>query len=914
MTSAQESPQLVSDGAGGAVITWEDHRSTTDWDNYAQRVDSGGNTLWTNNGTAISTAAEDQYSPQIASDGAGGAFITWTDDRSGSEDDIYAQRVDSGGSTLWKTDGTAICTADDDQTYPQLVSDGAGGAVITWMDYRNSSTANWDIYAQQVDASGTLGSPTWPANNPISTEGYDQEDPELVSDGSGGAIITWEDYRSGSGDGDIYAQRVDSSCSTLWSTNGIAICNAANEQWDQEMVSDGAGGAIIAWVDSRHAVGGDNYSIYAQRVDSSGSTLWTDNGTMICIELGDRHLGGLVSDGAGGAIIVWEDYRSTTDYDIYAQRVDSSGSTQWTNNGTLICNETKDQYSPKLVSDGAGGAIIGWSDYRSTTNFDIYAQRVDSSGSTQWTNNGTVICNETDDQYSPRLVSDGSGGAIIAWEDWRSVDGDIYAQRADSNGSAQWTANGTVICNETNLQYGASLDSDGAGGAIIAWTDERSDDGDIYAQRVDSSGSTQWTANGTAISTATDEQEDLELVSDGAGGAVIVWEDERSGEDDIYAQRVDSNGSTQWTANGAAISTAADDQQDPRLISDGAGGALIVWEDERSGDEDIYAQQVDAWGNETPPSGGGGGGVSPPPGTSYVYDIVTTSGEFTRDFSAESEDGNIELAIDAGTIGLTKEGQKLVKISIDEMDDPPDPPEESNRIGLTYDLGPDGATFDPPVSLTFHYDPDEIPEGVSEENLVIAVWDEDTGEWVDLECTVDPETNTITAKVSHFTPFSVVAFTHPAAFETSDLTILPGEVDPDEKVTIEVKVANIGSLSGSYQVTLKIDNVVVATKNIALAGGASQNIAFTTAKDAAGTYNVSVNGLSDTFTVRAAPAVAPLLPPAPGAPAPAAPPTPVPPPAPAAPPNWGLIGGIIAGIVAIIVLLVYLFWWRRRVA
>ena len=95
------------------------------------------------------------------------------------------------------------------------------------------------------------------------------------------------------------------------------------------------------------------------------------------------------------------------------------------------------------------------------------------------------------------------------------------------------------------------------------------------------------------------------------------------------------------------------------------------------------------------------------------------------------------------------------------MSDPPDPPEESHRIGLAYDFGPDGATFDPPAELTFTYDPDDIPADVDEENLVVAVWDEDAGEWVDLECTVDPATNTITAKVSHFTVFSVIAYPAP---------------------------------------------------------------------------------------------------------------------------------------------------------
>jgi len=284
------------------------------------------------------------------------------------------------------------------------------------------------------------------------------------------------------------------------------------------------------------------------------------------------------------------------------------------------------------------------------------------------------------------------------------------------------------------------------------------------------------------------------------------------------------------------------------------------------------------------------GGGTPPSGTTYVSNIVTIGGEFIKDVTVESVDGNVELAIDEGTIGLTKKGKKLIKISIDEMEDRPDPPKESNRIGLTYDLGPDGATFDPPITLTFTYNPDEIPEGVSEENLVIAMWDEEAGEWVDLVCTVDPETNTITASVSHFTAFSVLAYTHPAAFETSYSTILPREVEPDEKVTIGVKITNTGNLSGSYQVTLKIDNVVVDIKDITLEDGASQKVAFTTSKNVAGTYNVNINSLSGTFTVKPAPAVA--------APAPA-------------PPNWRLIGGIIAGCI-VVGLLVYFFVWRKR--
>jgi hypothetical protein len=51
----------------------------------------------------------------------------------------------------WPSDPTVnvpICTAANDQSSPQLVSDGAGGAIITWVDYRSGSYS--DVYAQNV--------------------------------------------------------------------------------------------------------------------------------------------------------------------------------------------------------------------------------------------------------------------------------------------------------------------------------------------------------------------------------------------------------------------------------------------------------------------------------------------------------------------------------------------------------------------------------------------------------------------------------------------------------------------------------------------------------------------------------------------------------------------------------------------
>ena len=278
-----------------------------------------------------------------------------------------------------------------------------------------------------------------------------------------------------------------------------------------------------------------------------------------------------------------------------------------------------------------------------------------------------------------------------------------------------------------------------------------------------------------------------------------------------------------------------------------------------------------------------------------VSDYVTDEGEFTEDVVFESEDGKVELTIYEETVGLIDE-EPLDEISITEMEDPPDPPADSSRIGLTYDLGPAGTTFDPAITLTFTYDEALIPEGAAEKNLVIAIWDGEN--WVDLPgpFTIDRANNTISTPVSHFTAFAVLAYTGPAAFATTDLVISPTEVDIGETVTISAVVTNTGDLSGDYQVVLEIDNVAVATKDVTLDGDTSQMVTFTTTMDTAGTYAINVNGLSGTVEAKAPP----VPPPAP----PVAPPAPPPPP-PVVPPvlppavNWWLIGGIIAGVIII---------------
>ncbi len=424
-------------------------------------------------GIPISTAANDQINATITSDGANGSIMTWQDKRSGKFE-IYAQRTNPSGNPIWATNGVAICTQDSN-FLPNIVSDGAGGAIIAWQSYRGSATA--DIYVQHVSSTGAV----LLANNgaPLCTVVFDQINIAMVSDGLGGAVLTWMDYRSNNGFADIYAQRVSSLGVMLWTANGVSICNQAAEQNGPKIINDGSGGAFVTWADNRAG----NFDIYSQRIGSGGAVMFTTNGVATCTMATDQTKPDLCSDGANGIIVTWTDFRSTTDLNIYAQRMGPALAIVWTVDGVVMNNNVAyDQTDPQIVSDGVGGAIIAWADKRTGITSDIYAQRVNSTGAVQWTATGVIICTASGDQIKPQIISDGNSGAYFVWEDHRNAgNSDIYAQRIASNAALNWAATGFAICTNNNDQASPRMYINGNQGAIVVWQDYRSGTSfDIY--------------------------------------------------------------------------------------------------------------------------------------------------------------------------------------------------------------------------------------------------------------------------------------------------------------------------------------------------------------------------------------------------------------------------------------------------
>lgn len=607
----QSGTSIGSDGSGGAIITWKDKRSGTNYDIYVQKVSADGGAQWENGGLPVCSMAVDQDQVKLWSDGSSGAFIAWRDRRSGSYTDIYGQRINGAGEMQWADQGTIICGADGNQEKPRLINDGAGGAIFTWKDHRNNPY-DWDLYAQRVNANGIK---MWnPDDVPVCTASSDQIEVRLTLVDTGEAVFVWVDQRNeGSPLGDIYAQRINTTGVPQWTPNGETICAADFSQFSPLLRSDTSGGIYAIWGDHRSG----SIGIYAQRLNGAGALQWTAEGLAIVRGISGNATHLQMTEGIEGAILVWEDgRRGALGTFAYAQKIGAGGSPQWTVNGTGIdTSALGNQTFPAVTEDGSGGAYFAWEDRRDGI-IQIYAQRLNAGGTPHW-QQALRVSPTDNDQTDPWIVSDGDGGIVVSWSDLRNDnDYDVYSQRIDSQGQIQWDTQGLRISTSGYDDYAHGIAGDGSGGTFILWQGGSWDNQNIYARKVDMDGTVpaEWTGDGLTLCAASGHQVEPRVIPDGDGGMIIVWEDSRDGAKDIFTQRVSGDGDLLWTVSGAdslnglPVCQAQNDQSSPYVTGAGQSGCFIAWHDFRTigNGNDIYLQKLDGAGTAQLESDGAG--------------------------------------------------------------------------------------------------------------------------------------------------------------------------------------------------------------------------------------------------------------------------------------------------------------------
>jgi len=382
-----------------------------------------------------------------------------------------------------------------------------------------------------------------------------------------------------------------------WMADGNPLCRAEGGQQpyaiaslDYDFVGSGSGGALIIWADTRDFVTND-YDLYYKSIDRTGHSAGGD-GTALVTGPGRQHAPVAARTGPWGGhpptnsavIAVWLDSREGFDQmDIYAQRIAGSG--EWAANGLAVCTASGIQRAPVVVGDVEGASLVAWIDERAG-NADIYAQKLNPDGTPSWTADGIPVCSTPDGVSQLRIDSDAAGGAVLAWTDER-LGSKIFAVRLTAEGTVApgWAANGTLVCDVHFRQSDPVVVADGTGGIVVAFRDDRNGNPtDIYAMRLTGTGAPApgWPTSGTPVCVGSSRQA-LAILPSMDGGGFIVWSDHRSSSPpssrvDVFALRLIGDGSVAqgWATNGNLVGQGADPFS-IAAVPRGTDGLIAVW-------------------------------------------------------------------------------------------------------------------------------------------------------------------------------------------------------------------------------------------------------------------------------------------------------------------------------------------------
>jgi hypothetical protein len=295
----------------------------------------------------------------------------------------------------------------------------------------------------------------------------------------------------------------------------------------------------------------------------------------------------------GEFVVVWADTRSGSN--IYARRFDPSGVPLGAGFKVNQDDGSRLHASPGVAVGLSGNFVVVWEDYRNL-NGDIYAQRFDAAGASLGENVLVNLDSLAEDQYNPCVSVGLNDRFMIAWVDLRYGDRAILARIlsfADPPGDTTLFS----VSSGSAAQDGPPIVADTLGRFTVAWTEYAASDPTVYARRFDSLGQALGGKMIISSSHAAGERHGACISSAPDGSFSVAWMDKRAGNYDIYAQAVTSNGFLNGTNLLVNDDELGANQDHPQIAIRSDGGFAVAWEDFRREGSDIFMRRFDQSAN-----------------------------------------------------------------------------------------------------------------------------------------------------------------------------------------------------------------------------------------------------------------------------------------------------------------------------
>jgi len=421
----------------------------------------------------------------------------------------------------------------------------------------------------------------------------DQVQPKLLPLSNGGWYLTWFNNNPNGNPPfgyDVYVQALDAGGVELGPHNGIRVADLGlSSTQDYGMDVDTAGNGLVAFLDDRE---GTNEQVTAAKISRGGTLLWGKLGIQLTNDDSSFHGNPKIAGTSDGNVVVgW-----INDSSVVLQKLDSNGNPLW--GSGVVLKESRANYSlADLHASDNGSVIISWvRDTGFSSPKTLQATKLSAAGKPLWGNSPLQIYDAGSLQFGefPYFVPDGSGGAVFSWYS-SSPSLQVFAQHILANGSEAFPHNGSPGSNNANnVRVSPSVSyRPSTGETFLFWTEEDSNQftNGVYGQKFDSVGTQKWGSNGLAIvPLGSDQQLFVQNVPSG-DGALVFWVDESGfGSDIMNAVHLDAAG--HQTCPPFPVSSLSSGKSRLAANIAASGQAAVVWEDSRSGDQNIFIQDV----------------------------------------------------------------------------------------------------------------------------------------------------------------------------------------------------------------------------------------------------------------------------------------------------------------------------------
>jgi len=494
-------------------VVWQDGRSNTDWNLYAQMLGPDGALV---GGNVLAYAGPDnETTPHVAAHATRDQFmIAFT-----TSSEIRVCTITTGGTA---TGNVQLRTGANWRNMPQVAPrSGSDDYLVVWRE--NFTNGQPDIDAQRVRQDRVLAG----GGIIVAAGRKGQEVPAVAYNAQNDRfLVAWRDYHSGT-DHDVRGRLVGPDGALLGQEVIISRRgNLRNMPWVVALPT--RDDFLVTYLAHEN-----NVEILAQRVSVAGQL----SGAEILVSRDTPSNDGgspraATNPARNEYLVAWTADTNDT-WNIYAQRLSAEGALLGRNLAICVAEDTQ-QSACVCFSPRSNEYLITWQDYRSREQGEIRAQRVSAEGALLGAE--LLLASASGGLWGHRTVwNEQANEYLLVWGD-DVGQGRIFGRRLDANAAA---LGGPFAISAP--EWGASTPALGYDRVtheyLLTWvTDNATTDQDVWGARLGADGLVQGAPFG--LSVRGDIQNNPNLAQDTHSGQfLIVWQDALGGSWDVYGQR-----------------------------------------------------------------------------------------------------------------------------------------------------------------------------------------------------------------------------------------------------------------------------------------------------------------------------------------------------------------------------------------